>query len=166
MTAIKAHVAPPEVAANGAADFDFAHCEIADRTVRFEMPMVSPEAYLIVRPATSENKQFNAGTLRMGGKRQRQVVQQGAMTIADVDADVEEDRVLYPKYVVVGWGGIFNKVGELVPFNLENCRAFIRKLPAYIFNRLRLFCMRPENFLPEGDAGDATPPNPVEMAEN
>lgn len=162
MTATEA--ATPET--NHVAEFDFDHLQIENQTAKFEMPMVAPEAFLVVRPATPENKQFNAASLRMSGKRQRQIVQKGSLSSADADADRREDRILYPKYIVVGWGGIEDKSGNPVKFTFENCKAFIAKLPTWIFDQCRVFCMRPERFLSDDDLQEQEEPNPVAVAGN
>ena len=139
---------PPET--NHVAEFDFGNLEIENKTAKFEMPMFRPSgAFLVVKPATPENGKFNAASLRMSGKRQRQIVSAGSLTSDDANQDRSEDRLLYPRYVVVGWGGIFDKKGDPVKFDYENCKAFIKMLPKWIFDRLRIFCLRPERFLPE-----------------
>ena len=152
---------------DSAIDFGFDRLEIENRTARFDMPWVSPGAFLEVRPATSENTQYNAASLRMSGKRQRQIAASGSLTSDDADQDRKEDRVLYPKYVAVGWGGVIDKkTGEPVPFTREASRAFFAKVPAWIFDRCRIFCMRPERFLDQEELSEITEPNPVEVAGN
>ncbi len=157
-----------EAATNSvAADFDLDFLNIENKTAVFEMPLVTPEAALIVKPATPENKRYNAASLHLSAKRQRRIVQTGSMTKAEADDDRNEDRVLYPKYVIVGWRGIFNKAGELVPFSPEACAKFIKVLPLYLFDRLRMFCLKPERFVTAGeDVADLVEPNPVELAGN
>ncbi len=152
---------------NGVAEFDFSHLEIADAVAKFDMPWVGrPGAYLMVRVATSENEKYTAGSLRMGGKRQRKLVEGVTLTRADNDEDRAEDKILYGKYIVVGWDGVTTKQGDLVPFSPANCKAFIAILPNWIFDRLRIFCMKPEKFLSEGDLNEATEPDAVEVAGN
>ncbi len=147
--------------------FDFSNLDISKATARFDMPWVSPGAFVIVKPATSENTKYNVASLRMGGKRQRQIVATGSLSNAEAEEDRNEDRVLYPKYVAVGWGGVCKKGTDVqVPFTLPNSRAFFAKLPNWIFDRMRIFCMKPEQFLAAEDVDDLTEPNAVEIAEN
>lgn len=151
---------------NGVAEFDFAYLEISKATARFDMPWVTHDAYLVVRTATSDNEKYNEGSIRMSSKRMTRQAATGTITSADAEQDRQEDRVLYPKYVIVGWGGIEDKKGDAVPYSPQNCKAFIAILPAWIFDRLRLFCMKPERFLDDGDLAESMDPNPVAVAGN
>lgn len=157
--------AVPSELTNNEVEFDLSRLEISEATARFDMPWVSDGAFLLVRPATPENEKYSAASLRMGGRRQRGVVAAGSLSASAVDDDREEDRVLYPKYVIVGWGKILDSHREPAEFTPENCRAFVKALPLWIFDKLRLFCMRPERFLDEGDADEAMP-DPVGVAGN
>lgn len=157
----------PELVTNNDIDFGFAALELENKTARFEMPWVSPGAFMEVRPATSENTAYNAASLRMSGKRQRAIAASGTLTSENANQDRQEDRVLYPKYVAVGWGGIFNKkTGEAIKFEQDVLREWFAKCPAWIFDRMRIFCMRPERFLDQDDLAEVTEPNPVEVAGN
>ena len=161
-------VSRTEVSDNGVVPFDFSHMEIEDATAEFEFPPLSklmPEPILIVRTATNENAKYNAASLRMSGKRKRKGLGD-ALSALNARQDRDEDRILYPKYVAVGWSGVVDKSGNHVKFNHDNCKAFIAALPTWLFDRLRIFCMRPEGFLGEDDALEMVEPDPVAVAGN
>ena len=152
---------------NNVATFDHSRVDISESIVRFELPWYSPGAYLLVRTTTAENEPYNEGMLRMSGNRQRQIAAGGRLTAAEAKQDQEEDRGLYPKYVVTGWGKLLDKAtGEEVIFTLANVKAFFKGVPPWIFNRLRLFTMKPENFLHDEDRDEVVEPNPVDVAGN
>jgi len=158
---------PPQEATNNVWTPDFSHLEISEATARFDMPWVSPGAYLTVRTAMPENEDYQAASLRMSGNRQQAIALAGRLTNEDADEDRKEDRVLYPKYVVVGMGGVLNKkTGKEVPDTAENRRALVKALPRWIFDKLRLFCMRPERFLSPEDLDEQRQPNAGVVAGN
>ncbi len=154
---------------NSVAEFDLDYLDISKATAIFEMPWLRGGPSLIVKTAMAENEKYSSASLRMSGNRiafQNKVASGGAVTTDDADVDGKEDRTLYPKYVIVGWAGIVDKAGEPVKFNHENCKAFVKLLPRWIFDRLRIFCMRPERFLAAEDVGEQAEPNPVAVAGN
>lgn len=158
-----------DVGDNGIMPFDFSHMQIEDATAEYELPPLSklmPEPILIVRTATNENAKYNAASLRMSGKRNRRLLSGSSLSAVHAKQDRDEDRILYPKYVVVGWSGVVDKDSSPVKFNHDNCKAFIAALPTWLFDRLRIFCMRPEGFLPEDDALEMIEPDPVDVAGN
>lgn len=140
-----------------APDFDFSHLEVKNKTERFPLPWVSPGAALFIRVAGESNKQYNSAMLKMSSRRQRDIASKGALSPEDARKDREEDLILYPKHVVEGWEGIKNTAGEDVEFSRANCKVLLSKLPAWVFDRLRIFAMKPENFIDDVDEldGDA-----------
>lgn len=135
-----------EVGSNGVAEFDFGRLEISNATAVFELPQVCPGAAVVVRPAT-ENKQFAAGMLRLSGQRQRNIAQSGRITVDDAKQDRLDDRKLYHKHIVVKLVGIKNKAGEVVESTQANIKAFLDALPDWLFDKIRIFCLRPDNFV-------------------
>ena len=145
-------------------DFDNSHLEIGDKVRRFDLPWLkTPGAFLMVKPAIESNEKYNAGMLRMNGQRKRQSGGLAKLTAEEAAQDRSEDEVLYSKYVVVGWGGILNKPGQEVPFSQPACRAFLASLASWVFDRVRVYCLRAENFLDDDEALD---PDSTETAEN
>jgi hypothetical protein len=161
MTKKRAHEVAPED--NGAIDFGLDRLDVSQKTARFDMPQVAPGAYLILRPASDANPQYQAGMLRMSGKRNRKIATSGEISDADAAKDRDDDRSLYARFVIVGWGGITTKDGEDVEFTPASCKQFLKQLPNWLFDRVRLFAMRPERFLDEDEAEE---PSAVELAGN
>lgn len=141
-------------AAAPAADFDFSRLRIDNATARFDLPQVAPGAFLVVRPANEANRAFQSAALARSSKRQRMKTLTTDTTADDARLDRDDDRVTYPQHIVVGWGGVKNRRGEAVPFTVENVTAFLAALPNWIFDKVRLFCLRPENFLRDETPGD------------
>lgn len=138
-----------------AADFDFSRLRIDQATARFDLPQVAPGAFLVVRPANEANRHYQSAALARSSKRQRLKVLSTDTSLEDSQLDRNDDRVTYPQHIVVGWGGIKNRRGEAVPFTPENVAAFLAALPNWVFDKVRLFCLRPENFLLDETPGDA-----------
>ncbi len=145
------------------ADWDFSYLEVEDRVVRFDMHWVTPTAYLMVKVATQENSKYFEASDAMTKKHQGAMIAAGSASRADLDRDRDFDRALYPKHVVVDWGGMYKRGSpEEIPFSYTECKKFFAQLPAFIFNKVRAFCLREENFLDP----DETFPDPVTEAGN
>lgn len=145
-------------------DFDFGHLDISEATARFELPWVAPGAYLIVRPANEVNRPYREGVLSLSGKRHKAAASATGIDPESANQDREDDRKLYPRHVVVNGGGIQNKARQPVSMLvLDNKVAFIKALPNWIFDKLRSFCLRPENFV---RSPDELPPDAGTVAGN
>lgn len=146
---------------NGSPIFDFGALEVAHKTTRVDLPeqVGSGEAFVVVRPATDANAKYQAGVLRLSGKRR------SLTSKPSPERDRNDDRELYPKHVIVAWGGIQDREGSDVEFTEENVAAFLKALPNWIFDRIRVAAMRPENFLDAHDDSD-DPPNAATVAGN
>lgn len=157
--------APP----TGAADFSFGHLE-PDLTdpKRYPMPLIAAGAYLLVLPATEVNRPLRDAWLSdLAGTSRRDRVRRAAAGQADAGDDEsqrEDDLRLYPRFVVVGWHGILNRAGEVVPFNRQNCEAFLRKIPIWMFDRLRTFVSLMSNFV--GSPESVAPPVDKDLVGN
>lgn len=78
------------------------------------------------------------------------------MTGAEMLAmNIELERELFPKYVVVGWKGIIDGRGKPVKYSANACSAFFAALPDWIVQRVSQFAARPENFSAKGSPTDA-----------
>lgn len=141
--------------------FDFSGLEVRGKTAQFDLPWLAGEAFLLVKPANDTNKGYQNGVLRLTGKRRR-LNTSGKISSADADRDRADDLKLYPKHVVFGWGGIVDREGNEVEFSEEACAQFLAALPSWIFDKVRVFCMRSENFVDE----DEETPDPAELAGN
>jgi len=121
--------------------------EVAGKSLWLAVPQVTDSARLKLRPAADVNVGYRNGLLKMAASRLRRTAARGNMASFDVEQSREDDRVLYPEYVIEDWEGIEDAEGNLVPFSRENAAEFFAKLPDWIFDRIRVYAMVPENFL-------------------
>ena len=105
---------------------------------------VSPT--LIVAPATDANKPFFNAQLKRSGKSIRQI-QAGRITAGMIDNNREEDRDLYPRFVIKGWKDMLDANGKDVKFTPEDCADFIASIPDWLFDDIRTYCGNPQNFV-------------------
>ncbi len=100
---------------------------------------------LTVSPATEVNKPYFNALLKRAGKSSRQV-KAGKMTSDMLDSSRDEDKDLYPKFIVRGWQDMTDAKGKLLEFNVEDCKDFLDALPNWIFDDCRAFCNEIVNF--------------------
>jgi hypothetical protein len=98
---------------------------------------------LKVIPATEANKEYFNAALQSAAKNKNR-----SSSLAEkLKQRRDEDRTLYPKYVVKGWEDVVNAQGEEVPFTQEDCAAFLAQLPDWIFDQFRDWCATNESFV-------------------
>lgn len=137
--------------------------EIAGKTAWLHVPQVSPLASLQLRPAIGEaNPGYRNEMLKRATSRMRATASKRSVSTAEADQSRADDRALYPTHVVVDWTGIEDSEGNPVQFSVAEAQEFFEVLPQWIFDRIRLFCMMPENFLLEGQE----PPDAKGLAGN
>lgn len=71
-----------------------------------------------------------------------------------MDASVDVDRELFPRYVITDWDGVVDADGNLVPFSADACREFLDALPNWIVRGISSFASSARNVLPD-EAPDA-----------
>lgn len=125
--------------------------EIKDKTVEFPLTHLRNCPKLIVKPATESNAPYFNEVLRRSTKTIRKVSQGKSISITtdDLAKNREEDRRLFPKYIITDWEGVTDSKGNQVPFSEENCREFLKALPDWIFDQIGIFCRNNSNFVPE-----------------
>lgn len=132
---------------------DFSHLQSLevtnDRTAEYtfhniEVNGKSPT--LIVAPAGEANKPYFNALLKRAGRTARQV-SAGKINAGMIGENRDEERELFPAYVVRGWKDMLDADGSEVEFTRENCTDFIKALPDWLFDDLRTFCGKPENFV-------------------
>lgn len=104
---------------------------------------------LIGKHAGDSNKPYLNANLKLVSRNSKRLMQ-GRINAAVVEEQRQDDRVLFPEHVIIGWENVFNDNNESVPFTLENCRDFLNALPDYIFDEVRGFFTNPENFVTDG----------------
>jgi len=121
----------------------------ADNTAELTLHQVDIEGVsptLIVGPATEANKPYFNALLKRSGRNARQV-SSGKINAGMIEDNRDEDRQLYPKYVVKGWKDMTGADGNAVEFNTENCIDFLNSIPAWLFDDIRNFCGNPQSFV-------------------
>tara|TARA_R110000851_G_scaffold268071_2_gene420694 strand:+ start:22691 stop:23188 length:498 start_codon:yes stop_codon:yes gene_type:complete len=119
-----------------------------------------PEGELIVptislRNAGQANKPyFNAVSKQNAKSGQARRLAQGRIDAETVDRNRRQDRLLFPRHVIVGWSGIYDEKGLEVEYSLENCAAFLNALPDWMMDELRNFAAVPSNFLDDDEPDD------------
>lgn len=134
---------------------DFSHLKALDvrgKTAEFTLYAVANEPFLVLRPATEANKPYFNAVLKRTRKTVR-VLKTGTISQAMLDENREEDRELFPKFVVTGWGRVIDRDGNEVAFCEEACAEFLQALPDWLFDEVRNFAGNSANFT--GDLIDA-----------
>ena len=124
--------------------------EVKDKTAEFPLTALRGCPKLIVRPATESNPSYFNEVLRRYSKMIRKVSQKKEITVTtdDLARNRNEDRNLFPKYVITDWKDVVDSKGNNVPFSEENCREFLKALPDWIFDSIGIFCRDNSNFVP------------------
>jgi len=100
---------------------------------------------LILAPATEANKGYFNNLLKRAGKSARQV-KAGMINLGLVEENREEDKELYPEYVIRGWKDVLDVDGSDVKFSKKEAQQFINLLPNWIFDDIRNFAGNPGSF--------------------
>ncbi len=133
---------------NGAARF--AHLAVYDikaSTARFPLDKYFPVlkgAYLQVRPATNANKDWLAAVVQY---EQEHPTEDNETVMQGRDRENAMALELYPGLVVTEMCNVVDAAGDPVASNLHEIAEFLQQIPDWVFERLRIFCQRPESFV-------------------
>lgn len=119
-----------------------------EKTVRYELndiQMNGKTPFLMVKPATEANKPFARAQLLRSNKRVRAAGGRG-VSLETIEGTRDDDRELYPRFVIEGWGNVFDTDGTLVEFSVKSCEEFLKALPSWVFDGVRGYCTTPSNF--------------------
>ena len=141
---------------------DFSHLDklkvTPDRTAEYTLYQIEAGAdghpVLILAPATDANKPFQNAALKKSTTKNFRRMRGGSLTPEMLEEDREDDRKLYPRHVVKGWRNVTDAKGKDVSFTSDNVLAFLRALPNWVFDDVRMFAGNPSNFLQDDDAID------------
>jgi hypothetical protein len=125
----------------------------AETTAEFTFYQIEGEPILIVAPATEANKPYFNKLLKSSRKNQRRL-QSGNFTSAVIAENRDNDRALYPQFIVRGWKKVVDDSGKQTPFSQENVKAFLGELPDWLFDDLRNFAGDPQSFTEESVAAE------------
>lgn len=128
-----------------------------DASVKYDITEIrmgdSKTPSLMVQPATEANKPFARAQLARSNKRVRAAGGRG-VSLEAIEGTRDDDRTLYPRFVITGWENVFDTDGSPVPFSVKNCEEFLTALPNWIFDGVRGFCTNPSNFAAVTDPAD------------
>lgn len=120
-------------------------------TAIYRLVQLEGDPTLTVAFAGEANTAYLNDLLKQSKESARKLQSLGA-TPAALEAQRDDARILYARHVVRGWSGVVDAQGVEVPFSPENCLAFLRALPGWIFDTIQRFCERPANFIKPGQA--------------
>ena len=121
-------------------------------TAKMALEQIEGAPVLEMRPATEDNREYFNAAFQSSKKRARKAKAQGL----DVEAFKslrDQDRLLFSKYVIVGWEKVVDFGGTPVVFTEEDCREFLKALPTWLFDEVRAFANEPLNFLKDDALG-------------
>lgn len=101
------------------------------------------------------------------GHRRRVATAEKGFTKDEMAANRERDAELFPKYIIIGWGGITNAAGKEVEWSIENAKALVEQLcksAPRIFDEIRAFAQTVGNYMDDDD--DCSPIDPTPLVEN
>lgn len=117
----------------------------ASKVADFTFYQIEGEPVLHLAPATEANKPYFNALLKVSRKNQSRIMK-GNFTAGVIAENRDNDRVLYPKYIVKGWSRMEKVCGDL-PCTPDNVRAFLDQLPDWLFDDVRNFATDSQNFI-------------------
>lgn len=134
----------------------------AETLAEYTFDDIPGEPSIWMAPATDANALFQSERLRVSIERaeaaekaprgKRKIV----LTVEEIEADRELDRVLLSKCCAKKWGTPPQDVNGTEPeFNEANCYDFFKALPNFLFDPLRGFAANPYNFIDRQALTDA-----------
>jgi hypothetical protein len=124
----------------------------AERTAAFTLYQIEGEPVLHMAPATEANEPYFNELLKRSKRNQRRI-NAGNFTSGMIQENRDNDRELYPRFVVRGWNRVVDAKGEVAEATEENVKAFLVALPDWLFDEARAFATDPHNYV--GDLVDA-----------
>ena len=118
----------------------------AGETMPFTFYQIVGEPVLHLAPATEANKPYFNALLKRSRKNQRRL-QSGSFTASVITENRDDDRELYPKFIVRGWENVVDSDNNPVTFSAEACSDFLSALPDWLFDEARQFAVDATNFV-------------------
>lgn len=120
-------------------------------TIKVYFPEIGPDCWVEIRPANQSNRLYYNAMLSRSGDRMKRMARSSKITAEDLDLARQDDRELYPLYVMVGWNQMpADRQGNLATFSRQEAKDFCKQLPDWLFDRMRDAAGANERFLPEG----------------
>ena len=115
-------------------------------TARHTFYEIKGEPWVEIKPATERNKPFFNSLLKRQ-RRGRRILRGGSLTVDIIKRTRDEDRDLYSKHIITGWGNVVDVDGKTVELSPDNCRDFLHAIDDEIFDLLRDFAGDPQTFI-------------------
>ena len=128
---------------------DFSHLAKLEPqdTVKYVLYQIQGEPALIMAPALESNKPYFNAILKKGRKLARRAGRN--VNRAMLREARDDDRQIYPKHIIRGWEKVVDAKNKPVKFTEDDCVAFLKAMPDWVFDELRVFASNPQNFLDE-----------------
>ena len=117
----------------------------------FEIAYNGVHPILYVKHAGETNKPYFNALLRRNANNRR-IMQAGGIRPETLEESREDDRKVFPEYVITGWKDVTDANGKPVSYSKSECKACLKALPNHMFDQLRLFAGDPFNFTGETNA--------------
>lgn len=142
--------------------------DISNSLYWLNMPELGKKARILLAPAGDANPTYYNAMLKMSGKRVRALAKSQNITVDDTVQSRDEDRELFPMFVIKGWECLDGEGEGLddnghVPYNRPNAKKLCAALPNHLMDRVRNEAATPERFYAEDEI---LPPEADELAEN
>jgi hypothetical protein len=136
---------------------------VSDKTLKeYTFDDVPGEPSIMLAPATDANPHFQSERLRVSIERAEEAEKaprgkrKAVLTVDEIEADRELDRVLIARCCAKSWGTPPADVSGNTPeFSEANCYDFFKALPSFLFDPLRGFVSNPYNFIDRQALTDA-----------
>ena len=129
--------------------------DIGSEPVEYPLYQIGGEPVLLIRPAGEKNKPYHNALLKRNAKLAARFRAGTKITREMLKENREHDRALYGKHIIAGWDNIVDDTGVEVSYSPEVCSQFLRSLPDWIFDDIRVFAANPANFLAEDEPDTA-----------
>ena len=146
--------------------YDLVNMEF-DAEVEGEDCVLTP--FLTLSPALPINKPYQRAklvALNEEMKGMKKLVKKG-VTPEFLEAQLDQDRPLYVKYIIRGWGNMIDGITkDPIPFDKKNCRALLDALPDFEFEAIREAASSMDLFLDEFETAPLDEEAKEELAKN
>jgi len=122
---------------------------VGSQTAEFKFYQIEGEPSVIGHPATEANKPYLNAVLA-GGRAVLRRMRKRKLSPEALQESREQDFVLYPKHVLVGFGTPPER-DDGTPAVAEDMEAFLRALPVEMFDEMRAFFGDPDSFRAENE---------------
>ena len=146
---------------------------VKDTLLKMPFPELGKNAELLLAHAGESNKPYYSAMLAVSGRRVRELAKRKGIDADDAEKSRDEDRELYPVYIIRGWSGVEGDpdapgdvqldADGMVPFSRGAAQKLCKILPYQLFDKIRTEAGAIEGFYAEDEF---VPPDPTELSGN